>query len=215
MLDIMLDIMLDLETMGTAPGSAITQIGAVGFDPTSGTLGPAFYARISLKSCVGRGLTMDPDTVLWWMGQSDAARAEFAKPAVDIGDGLDMFSAWLNDGNPHEKVRVWGNGAAFDNALLTDAYRRIHGEVPWRFWNDRCYRTLKSEFKSIPMPDERTLADYQAMGLHLTPGFTMDFEPTAHNALWDAVRQADHCIQILRSLHAGQALRAAQEVMQN
>jgi len=57
----MTDIMLDLETMGTSPTSAIVSIGAVKFSPEGGVTDD-FYARIHLPDAVDSGLTLDPAT---------------------------------------------------------------------------------------------------------------------------------------------------------
>ena len=72
-------IMVDLETMGTAPGSAIVSLGAVAFDPVAGTLGEEFYRVITLGSCQRAGLTIDAGTIGWWLQQSDSARAELVR----------------------------------------------------------------------------------------------------------------------------------------
>ena len=72
---------------------------------------------------------------------------------------------------------MWGNGAAFDNAILSTAYALCEIEPPWIYWNDRCYRTVKSLNRSIP---------FIRLGTH-------------HNALSDAESQATHLMQIFRS----------------
>mgnify|MGYP006408929027 CR=1 FL=1 len=66
-------IMIDLETMGTRPDAPIISIGAVAFD-ANGPL-DSFYAGVNLGSSVNSGAKIDASTVLWWMQQSDEARA--------------------------------------------------------------------------------------------------------------------------------------------
>ncbi|MFM9673750.1 3'-5' exonuclease, partial [Streptomyces galilaeus] len=68
-------VMLDLETMGQGNNAAIVAIGAVFFEPTTGEIGDTFYRKIDLESAAQYG-EIDPNTVLWWLKQSDAARAE-------------------------------------------------------------------------------------------------------------------------------------------
>jgi len=48
----MLDVMLDLETMGNGSSAAIIAIGAVEFDMVEGTLGNEFYSVVDLDSSV-------------------------------------------------------------------------------------------------------------------------------------------------------------------
>lgn len=165
-------VMLDLETMGTHPNSAIISIGAVTFDPNSGELGREFYKTISLESSVNWGLELDPSTIIWWMGQEDKARQECVSGTNELPLVLRDFISWIP-----EDAKVWGCGVAFDNTILANAYRKVGLGVPWQFWNDRCYRTMKS------------LVDFPAVreGVH-------------HNALDDAKTQAKHLIKIMKHL---------------
>jgi hypothetical protein len=65
-------VMLDLETWGTSPGSALRSVGAVTFSPYGepGFTEAAFYANIDRHSCVLAGMTIDPAIVDWWSRQA-------------------------------------------------------------------------------------------------------------------------------------------------
>lgn len=174
-------IMLDLETLGTAPGSAILAIGAVRFG--SGLILSEFYEKISLVNAVACGLKMDPETILWWLQQSEESRAEFAKPGRSLSHVLEDFTHWchriLDIAIPQNgEIEMWGNGAAFDNVLLSAAYDRVGLNRPWKYSNDRCYRTVKNLY-----PDVEIVRD----GTH-------------HNALDDARSQAMHLMKMLPNL---------------
>ena len=173
------NIMLDLETWGTKPGSVITSIGAVVFNDDAIQKGEfeSFYYRINPKSCTDAGLAIDPDTVLWWMKQSDKARSEFELSSFHIEVALAHFSHFCLAGREGEPV-LWGNGATFDNALLRAAYEACGIVPPWSPFHDRCYRTAKSYRPDIKMA--RT-------GTH-------------HNALDDARSQAEHLIRIHKAM---------------
>ena len=164
--------MLDLETMGNGNRAAIIAIGAVMFN-ASGIREDGFYAQVSLDSSIRQGLEMDTSTVLWWLQQSEEARAAFkgnenAEPLIVV---LNDFAKWLSRwGN----IQMWGNGAAFDNTILSAAYHKCNIEQPWMFWNDRCYRTMKALFPDVKQERVGTL----------------------HNALDDATTQALHLIEI-------------------
>lgn len=164
--------MLDLETMGNGNRAAIIAIGAVMFN-ASGVKEDGFYAQVSLDDSVRQGLEMDTSTVLWWLQQSEEARAAFKgnENAESLAVVLNDFANWLSRwGN----IEMWGNGAAFDNTILSAAYRKCGIEQPWKFWNDRCYRTMKSLFPDVPCA---------RFGTH-------------HNALDDARTQAWHLVEI-------------------
>jgi hypothetical protein len=176
-----MQIMLDLETLGTTPGSAILAIGAVKFG--GGHIHSEFYQRVSLKSCVQYDLKMEPDTVLWWLQQPDEARLEITKEGQHLAAVLQSFSNWIYEKVESfvpfiEDVKLWGNGAAFDNVLLSVAYDRAGLTLPWKYSNDRCYRTVKN----------------------LYPDVQMECSGTHHNALDDARSQAMHLMNMLPNL---------------
>jgi exodeoxyribonuclease VIII len=86
---------------------------------------------------------------------------------------LAEFSAWYNlnaFGLP-----VWGNGATFDNVILSNAYKAAGLERPWGRFGDRCYRTLKNLHPDVKMhrigEHHHALADAVTQGLHLVDIF--------------------------------------------
>lgn len=173
----MLDVMIDLETMGTQPDAAIVAIGAVEFDAQAGVLGGSRYWRVDLASSVAGGGTIDPGTVLWWMQQEDDARCEvWSMLRVTLLKALDELAAWLGDRPDTNRLCVWGNGAAFDNVILRGAYTRLGRVAPWAWRNDRCYRTLCKLLPHVDGP----------------PRESMD-----HHAQSDALHQARHAIMLL------------------
>lgn len=174
-------IMLDLETMGRGPDAAIVAIGAVEFgldDAGREWLGSSFYRVVDLASSVHHGGVIDAETVLWWLGQSEAARRGLIDPegAVDLPVALQEFSRFMF--GLAGSCFVWGNGAAFDNVILRRSYERLDYPVPWSHWNDRCFRTVRGEDDgATPRPERR--------GTH-------------HHALDDAMHQARHLMAIWR-----------------
>lgn len=162
-------LMLDWETMGNKPNAAVIALGACFFDPATGKIGAKFYTDINLQSSVDAGLDIDPSTVLWWMQQSDEARAKFqqneAAPSVALA--MNEFKVWL-EGRRTETLSVWGNGVGFDNIIAANVFRKLGFECPWKFFEDRCYRTVKN----------------------LYPDVKCEFEGIKHYALDDAIYQA-------------------------
>jgi len=139
--------MLDLETMGKASGCAIISIGAVAFDLEEQKLGSEFYVNVDLQSCMDAGLTVDASTVMWWLSQSDGARSALADSPIHLVEALSRFDKFISLATfGAGSVRLWGNGAAFDNVILSAAYSATGRTPPWMFWNDMCYRTMKSSF---------------------------------------------------------------------
>lgn len=136
----MTHVMVDLETLGTRPGSVIRSIGAVVFDPKTGAFGKEFYANITRASCEKAGLVVDPKTEKWWSGQSDAAQAALEINPVSLIEALAGFHEWWNF--TAKGQFIWSHGASFDGVLLSAAYHAIGVDPPWDFWNERCCRTV-------------------------------------------------------------------------
>lgn len=178
----MQDVMVDLETKGNKPGCMILSIGAVFFDPLTGKLGEQFYKVVGPDDQQERGLHEDAGTMAWWGKQSEGARqvlVEHAASEVTLQEGLDGFTKFVGEAKGGLRaVRVWGNGSDFDNAILTVAYMAHQQNTPWDFWNNRCFRTLKA----------------------LAPSVGMEKGLLAHNALNDAIMQAEHTCKVFAHL---------------
>ncbi len=161
-------IMLDLETLDTSPTAAILSIGAVKFDPTTESpLGDKFYQALSIQSNIDAGRTISGDTLKWWMGQDKDAQAVFTGPVVGLAEGLAAFVEFFD----HSNYQVWGNGSDFDNVMIQHALADIGWKLPWKYYNNRCYRTLKN-MPGVPKMEafagkHNALTDACAQALHL------------------------------------------------
>lgn len=186
------NVMMDLETMGKGPRAAIVTIGAVFFDPMTGELGAEFEAHIHLSDSARFG-EMDPDTMLWWLGQSDEARADL-RPSVKhqtLSDALWGLYEWMVNGSQenNEGLKVWGNGTSFDNVILRNACQQTRVPPVWSYWNDR---------------DVRTVVDMGRDLLGFDPKKDMPFEGVTHRALDDAKHQARYVSAIYQALASNQ-----------
>ena len=178
-------VMIDLETLGKGSHAAIWTIGAVKFDPNAGdddTDGihipgwkDEFHVRVNMKSSFALGRA-DAGTIEWWMQtlQNEPRENILKMPEVDLIEALDGFKEWFGDDKP-----VWGNGATFDNVILSNAFAACNIERPWSYKSDRCYRTFKS----------------------LAPDVKPIDVGVAHGALDDALAQAWHMQRIVKHLN--------------
>lgn len=181
-----MNIMLDLETMGNEPGCAIVAIGAVKFDTEHGVYDRAFYRSVSLKSCTDKGLTIDPDTLVWWLKQSDEARMALLSQTCEIKKALIEFTVWAetddNDAPPRSLdpwTTLWCCGTDFDIPILKKAFAVCNKHWPFQFSGYRDYRTYRSLWPVLaPMPERKGL----------------------HNALDDAKYQATVAIMLSQEL---------------
>lgn len=169
-------LMIDLETMGVRSNSSIVSLAAVEFDLETGETGEEFYKNVSLQSCVDLGLKIDPDTVMWWIKQSEEARTSLISgKSYDIRDVLNHFSVFCDS-----EYQVWGNSARFDLGILANAYEMVGIQVPWNQFKERCVRTLASLEPTIKKN-------------HVHKG-------TDHNALSDCYKQIGYCSKIWNTL---------------
>lgn len=174
-----LHVMLDLETMSTRSNAAIISIGAAKFDPNNEDVPfETFSIGVDLESCKAARLDIEGATVMWWLQpERAAAREELLKlPYADLWSALAGFAEWFGEPKP-----IWGNGASFDNAILSSAYRAAGIDQPWKHWHDRCYRTLKN----TPVA-KTTNIDFTGL--------------TQHTSLGDAIAQAKHLQKIVKAL---------------
>lgn len=133
-------IMVDIETWGTAPGSAIRSIAAMKFDPVIGvTRMPAFTVAVLDDS---HTMAINPKTVEWWNDQPADAKKQFDSP-VSLQAALHDFSMWWaeqeRDAVPH---MFWAKSPSFDAVLLKAAYDHVGRNVPWHYRNERDVRTV-------------------------------------------------------------------------
>lgn len=175
---LMKDFEVDLETLGRARGCVVLSIGAVCLDKDG--LGAEFYEVVSRKSCTDAGLAIDPDTLAWWDKQGmsaksllDATELPSTTPLKKALVGLSEF-VYANCG---DGARPWGNGASFDVPILEGAFDAVGLPVPWKFWDHRCYRTMRDHW--LPWVKDQP------------------FSGVKHHALDDARHQAKHLQRIL------------------
>lgn len=168
-------IMIDLETMSTESNASIIAVGAVEFTNTVVLKETGFYANIDLDSCMRRGLHVSANTIYWWLSQTEAAKVALMKDKRSLPDALKELAEWFES---IEKIQgVWGNGSDFDCTILGNAYKACGLQVPWKYYMNRCFRTLKKMNKPI---------DVSTIGVE-------------HNALDDAIWQATYMVELSKS----------------
>lgn len=175
-----MNVMIDLETLGTRAGCVILSIGAAWFDEKD--IIHRHHVIISTASCLDAGLRTEDGTIKWWDGQTEEARRTVVVAASPDATPLGRALYKLADRmfTDPKGILVWGNGADFDLPILSAAYVACgFGGPPWKPYNGRCYRTLKNLRPDIVAPKR---------------------EGVAHNALDDAVFQANHAILLLAAL---------------
>jgi len=184
-------VMLDIETWGTGSDALIISIGAVKFNPKADDLFPEdwdkFHVGILPHSGLSLGETATADTLMWWMhpDRRDALDEWLGLEKVDLPTALEAFSEWFGK----ESLPVWGNGATFDNVIMSSAYHLVGLERPWNYKHDRDLRTIKA----LVSPQDMKGYDKSIEGI-------IAEKLTYHNALHDATWQAAQLHYIVHEL---------------
>lgn len=180
-------VVVDLETLGLKTYSPLLTIGACAIDLESGD--ERHFERHILLDAEDV-LQADPQTLLWWLAQSDAARMAIVngqKTAVTFAEALQQFGDWLN-ALPTAAWTIWGNNAEFDLGKLKYQASKPDASVPWNYRQERCYRTLNSLYGHVI-----TQAEDARCATALTK----------HVALDDAIYEARRLCLILNRTLAG------------
>jgi hypothetical protein len=143
-------VMVDIETLGTAPTSApILEIAAVPFsvDPPRVYSRDHFYTAISYADNIACGRAPDTDTCIWWLQQK---RQPVMNSSVTVLQAFTQFLAWAHR-HTDEKTQWFCQGTSFDPLILQDYFDMLLLKSPWKHyqWND-C-RTLQ-KFFSVKRP---------------------------------------------------------------
>jgi hypothetical protein len=144
-------MMIDIETSGTKPGCRVLTLGAFGFDRDGNQV--EFYRRFDATKLREEGFTDDLSTVEWWCSKcSKEAYVEAFGGTDNPKDGIADFKQWSyrnfamgkNDG-----FEAWCCGLDFDFPILGFFFEHYGYHFPWKFYDQRDYRTIKKEFPDI------------------------------------------------------------------
>lgn len=163
------DIMIDIETLGMPPDAIPVTIGVAQFqlnDP--GTIIEKFQIPVHAGTAQKAGLTMDANTIMWWMEQSQAAQQTLiSKEAVSITQALNKLAdyiALVREKNVKGKINIWANDPDFDTVILDNAFQKCKIATPWRFWETRSCRTMIELAERLFDFNKKT--DFLRMGTH-------------------------------------------------
>lgn len=127
-------VMIDIETLGIKPGSAILEISAATF--TLGEGGPLdwFGVEIDLLSSLACGLVTDRETAAWHLKQNTVAHLR-GRP---LRESAIRLAGWLAE----RGCVVWAWGMDFERAMLEAAFAAVGLGLPWDFYHGRDARTI-------------------------------------------------------------------------
>lgn len=161
-----LRIMIDKESLSTKPNAAFISLSAVVMDfdaksPQESLLN-RFNMYVDINSVfdyANRGAGhIDPQTILWWFRQNDAARLDQVRgqeEALPLNEVLLAFNRWVKDvanlyGIHRDRIEMWSCGPMQDQNWLENAWNYIFpGEPEWPWWGVRCGRSFLSTYYAV------------------------------------------------------------------
>lgn len=172
-----MNVMIDLETLDTAPSTVILSVGLVAFDKEK--IVDRFYAVPSAKEQLKLGRSVSVSTISWWINQNANAKKVFKEQ-----EGPESFYGVMGEVNAflnkYPDAKIWSHGANFDVPIVQHAFEMLNIGIPWKYGNVRCFRTWCDDKK----------APYRS-------------KFATHNALKDAEDQAQHMIDTNRFAEYG------------
>ncbi len=136
-----MDIMLDLETVGTEPGCVIVSMAARSFVPGRGTdaAGASFETTLEIEAQTKRGLVLEGGSFEWWLVQSrEAFEDSFSLQKHPVHAFMEFNEFWNTEGG----LVLWAQGQDFDGPILRKAMQHCDIKPAWMFYQQRDTRTF-------------------------------------------------------------------------
>lgn len=190
-----MELMVDIETLGTTAGAPVVTIGAVLFDPFSCDDSDvlkdrAIEIRVDVADSIKYSQGVEGATIRWWFEQEDAAiKALIQGESVPMQEALLKLWRYCHERGKFvdteffdglsalpRTCRYWAKDPDFDMQLMRYYYEHpeLEARMPWKFWECRSVRTVQD----LAWPE----------GSADRPEF--EVEGVAHDARWDAITQA-------------------------
>lgn len=173
---------IDLETLGRKNNAPIVSLGACAYSHDLGIFS-TLHLFFDLDEQFKAGRNMDQQTLLWWLTQSEPARAALANSETRRYPVLDVrrqFIKWWNSivhriAVSTVDVYPMGNGSEFDISMLRSLFEDV---VPWNYKHVIDFRTITTFYRDEVVWPEKTVK---------------------HNALEDAKAQAQVHLNLMRN----------------
>lgn len=183
----MKSLMVDIETLGTEPGSTIISVGICAFDQDEGIIASDGWA---IRAADWHG-NIDPRTVQWWSKQNEAAR-EYSfngqYTSLQVAQALKGFM------EQYGGDELWANDPDFDVVLLKQWWTRVEAHHKFTLGNfpgGPTRHRLGRSFRTI-------VAEARRLGIFFEDAYSI--ASVAHNPVDDACNQARVVIAIRNHL---------------
>lgn len=174
-----IDVMVDLETLGTGPDSTIFQIAAIAFDIRTGKHLASFNKIADISKNVSYEMNVSGDTLKWWLNTDKELLARLLNDGEGSSSELIVeFHTWLTGVSTIGEIHLWGNGILFDNNLIRTQMESQGLKYPVKYNKDRDVRTIVDLLCAKLGMSEKELREKH-----------YDSTLSAHDALNDVINQ--------------------------
>lgn len=142
-------VMVDIETLDTAPTSIILSVGAVRFDPYSNV--PPTYKTLWRPSVDDQSdRTYSESTMEFWAKQDEhIQKSTFTDDnRIPVQDFFKQFNKYLVGAD-----KIWCQGPQFDMVIIEDLYAEHKHHKGWAFWQIMDCRTIFNMMPRDPRKD--------------------------------------------------------------
>lgn len=143
------DVMLDVETLGNKSNYVVTQVSLVPFNMDTGEVASridSFSEYISVEDSLANGLSIESDTLSWWLKQDPDIFKEQLSGRHSIREVMKMLSIYINK-YTNSDTRFWAT-ATLDYQSI-NSLSKIANIPPVVFYRNRlCARTVRMLWES-------------------------------------------------------------------
>ena len=188
-----IDVMIDIETLGTGECPPVFQLVAKAFELKTGKIVDTFKSCCDVSTSTS---SIDDATVVWWTHKNFALFVKLITDGVNSGNTekqmIEAFIQWFNNlAKDNHNVFLWGNGILFDNRIIQAKCRQYDLSYPVFYRNDMDMRTI-IEVAAMKMGFKDQLEYRKAI----------QFEGTAHDANCDVDNQIKQIVRAYQDLTA-------------
>lgn len=144
-------VMIDIETLDTAPTSTILSVGAVRFDPYSESEPThKILWRPEVEEQLNSGRTVSDSTLEFWSKQ-DAHIQETTftdEGRIPVAEFFKQLNKYLVGAD-----KIWCHGPQFDMVIIEDLYAQYGHHRGWAYWQIMDSRTLFNIMPKDPRKD--------------------------------------------------------------
>ena len=180
----MKNIMIDIETLGVKPHSAVVEIVIVRFN-MAGDLEKLLHLKINAVDNVSKGRRIDGDTIEWYLRNGIGLSLY---DGVGLDEAIEKTQEVLKYYFTGETL-FWANSPCFDFEILRD----IGIDTPWSYGQERDVRTINHIYK-LMVDRVDGYYEYKREEIMKTKAFIDKL--SKHNAYDDCVSQIQKVILV-------------------